>query len=458
MDSSNLNNRKQLLTLNQAAQELGVSVDDLLQLNDFNILKPSITPNGEVGYTHEQVEKFLAVQRLSRNRSVQEKENVSQSGNFPAGSGPDLGILPQINNLVVNNASDVYIGPQNLKTSGDKNKFLSFKTISSFSTAAVLILVVAMQFGKLKPMLSPNQTISQSQTGSTRAVLATQINNSGYSPAGRILPDDSLGSEGTNILEDSINPKGKTQGTAGNDLNQAPLTLSKLSGINGSNSAGNVGYSEVGNFPKNSDSDNNLFDAGGNIRGEANQDVLAMAFGAAGVAQSNSSIRPVTDPNILLTFLALGLLYVIFILRKQLIYSAKISASIVPHDFPYNAEKKILEINQKTDGTVALNFRGREHRLCKPDLDSESDQFIERLMKLAAPGVKEIDYDSLNDGEISFNASLSKLVTRLGFVGIKRDLFFPRTSKNRVLFRRYITEQDLISMNLSASDVRQIFE
>jgi hypothetical protein len=78
-------------------------------------------------------------------------------------------------------------------------------------------------------------------------------------------------------------------------------------------------------------------------------------------------------------------------------------------------------------------------------------------MKLAAPGVKEIDYDTLGDEEVRFNASLSKLVTRLGFVGIKRDLFFPRTSKNRVLFRRYITQEDLTSMNLTADQILNEF-
>jgi hypothetical protein len=467
MDSSNPNIQKKLLTLNEAAQELGISVDSLLQLNDFDILKPSITPDGEVGYTRQQIEKFLAVQRLSLGRFGQEKEDALQSKIIPIGQGvnkTDLQALPQINSLVINNMRNVYVEPEILKASGvNRNKFFSFKMMSSFSAVIIIILLATMQIGKLKPIISQEQQLSQKETGGAKAVLASQINDSDYSPVqtGSILPDNSFGNSGTTALEDKsgTNFKGKIQGAiAGNDLSQPSFALSKLAGKGGSNSAGSVGYSEVGNFPKNANTADNLFDAGGNIRGEAGQGVLAMAFGVAGVSQANSSIKPVTDSNILLTFLTLGLMYVIYILRKQLMYSAKISASMVPHSFQDSVEKKILEVNQKTDGTVALNFKGREYKLCKPDLDSESDQFIERLMRLAVPGVKEIDYDSLNDEEISFNASLSKLVTRLGFVGIKRDLFFPRTSKNRVLFRRYVTEQDLVSMNLSASDFKQIFE
>jgi hypothetical protein len=78
-------------------------------------------------------------------------------------------------------------------------------------------------------------------------------------------------------------------------------------------------------------------------------------------------------------------------------------------------------------------------------------------MGLVRDNVKEIDYDSYNDTEIRLNAPLSKLVTRLGFVGIKRDLFFPRTSKNRVLFRKYLTEKDLTSMNLTTEQISSEF-
>jgi hypothetical protein len=435
MDLPNSNNQKKLLTLNQAAQELGVQIDTLIQWNDLNILKPTITPNGEAGYTQEQINKFAAIKNLSREIK----------GSLP--------VHPQINSLVINKTQNIYVGPElssTPRTNG--SKLFSFKMISSFSAVVILLMIVMTQVGKSQTLLGQNQPVSQNGTDNTKAVLASRINSTGFSQsalpptqADKIMSDKSLGNNNIAVSEDK--------------LDQAPLVQSKLTGSGGATGINNLDYREVGNLPKNTNAADNLFDARGNIKGETgNQDVLAMAFGVTGMTQNNNSIKPVTDSNILLTFLALGLLYVIFILRKQLIYSAKISASMVPHNFPDNIEKKILEVNQKTDGTVALYFRGREYRLCKPDLDSESDQFIERLMRLAAPGVKEIDYDALSDSEIKFNASLSKLVTRLGFVGIKRDLFFPRTSKNRVLFRRYITEQDLISLNLSTADFNQIFE
>ena len=49
---------EKLLTLQQAAQRLAVSVDVLLQWNEHNILKPTITHTGEVGYQEEQINKF----------------------------------------------------------------------------------------------------------------------------------------------------------------------------------------------------------------------------------------------------------------------------------------------------------------------------------------------------------------------------------------------------------------
>jgi hypothetical protein len=162
-----------------------------------------------------------------------------------------------------------------------------------------------------------------------------------------------------------------------------------------------------------------------------------------------------------LAIFALSLLSLLFVFKNKLAYSPKKPSSalgIDPHNFISDVEeKKVLEVDQKTDGTVVLYFQGKEYKICKPELDSESDQFIERLMGLVRPGVKEIDYDTFNDDEIRLSAPLSKLVTRLGFVGIKRDLFFPRTSKNRVLFRRYVTEQDLISMNLTTAQISSEF-
>jgi hypothetical protein len=165
--------------------------------------------------------------------------------------------------------------------------------------------------------------------------------------------------------------------------------------------------------------------------------------------------------NLLLAILTLGSLSIHFIFKKQPVYPTKntqdISEIVSSNSLIGSEEQKILEVNQKTDGTVVLCFQGQEYKVSKPELDSESDQFIERLMGLVAPDVKEIDYDAMSDGEIRLSAPLSKIVTRLGFVGIKRDLFFPRTSKNKVLFRKYLTREDLASMNLSPDQIKSEF-
>jgi DNA-binding transcriptional MerR regulator len=88
MDFSSSQNSRKLLTLKDAAQLLGVSIDSLIQWNDFNILKPTITLNGEVGYTQDQIDKFISIQNLSRETIV---ENIPQ-------------VYSQANTLLADNA------------------------------------------------------------------------------------------------------------------------------------------------------------------------------------------------------------------------------------------------------------------------------------------------------------------------------------------------------------------
>src|SRR5579862_4203489 len=61
MDSARPGNPQKFLSLKEAALKLAVSVDVLLKWNEQNILKPTITPEGEVGYTEEQINHFLAI-------------------------------------------------------------------------------------------------------------------------------------------------------------------------------------------------------------------------------------------------------------------------------------------------------------------------------------------------------------------------------------------------------------
>ena len=79
MDSAHPTVSVKFFTLKQTAEILAVTVDTLLEWNDNNILKPTITLNGEVGYTQEQISKFLAIQEQLQNIKIDyEKAEISQ--------------------------------------------------------------------------------------------------------------------------------------------------------------------------------------------------------------------------------------------------------------------------------------------------------------------------------------------------------------------------------------------
>ena len=61
MDTARPNKSKKLLTIDQAAQKLGVSVEVLLDWNEQNILKPTITKSGTIGYQEDQIERFASI-------------------------------------------------------------------------------------------------------------------------------------------------------------------------------------------------------------------------------------------------------------------------------------------------------------------------------------------------------------------------------------------------------------
>jgi len=198
------------------------------------------------------------------------------------------------------------------------------------------------------------------------------------------------------------------------------------------------------------------FDENGNIRSETKPDApatLLEKIGSGVGSRSASRTSPLTTLPFLLPLLGAGAL--MLLLRRQFAVASGIlqPAPVSPTIPSHQTVEKILEVAQKTDGTVVVLFEGKEFKISKPELYSESDQFIERLMELTKLNQKELEYDVFKDGDSKFATPLSRLVTRLGFVGIKRDLFFPRTSKQMVLFRRYITSVDLADMNLTPSQV-----
>lgn len=501
-------------TLKHAAELLGISVETLLEWNDNNILKPTITQSGEIGYKEEQINKFLEIQKLVQIRKTDsENPDISQQNQaFEVKSGEDeplqnpyldgggypTNTLSQPNpsetieqissNIHHNNTANSYPKIKEVKFSKiKKNKLRSFGLISSFSFIIVLLIVITFtQQNKLNLPLKYNTATSQGKPNNLEIASQSQISKVKFlgsgTPAlqvpieGRNTSDNNLDNTGIAAAENKLGASNaifekESASTSASIQNQIPVVaLLEQNGkediTSGSNPI-NINYGAIANFASKPNCpncfkgmDTTVFDDNGNIKGETSaKDLLTTTLGTTGILQNEKPVRQTINSNILLAFLTLGLLSVIFAFKKQPAYSlekSKGSPTLSPN-FANDAQKqRILEIDQKTDGSVVLYFQGKEYKISKPELNSESDQFIERLLDFAPENVKEISYDIIKDEKIRLNAPLSKLVTRLGFVGLKRDLFFPRTSKNSVLFRRFITRQDLISMGLTPDQISRV--
>jgi len=459
MDLTSPVDSKKLLSLQEAAQRLAVSVDVLLYWNECNILKPTIIPTGQVGYPEEQIIQFLKIHHITQPAFQQDQ---TQTANH------------EHNTTTYNSVPKDYVNLQHARSTSEnlprtKNKYSSIGPTFAVITVGIAIIVILItQPAKIKSLIE--------EAGNMGTALTSQISglnisgptspNSAIQLKNAVASDKDLTNEGQTVLANKLTlldaifgkKPTKTTAAAGNKMSAALLGAStqvagNVSSLASSATTANPGETTTGN---------SVFDSRGNIKGKTtNDDILATSIGVNGMIQNDSSIKQVINLNIPLAILTLSLLSLLFIFKKRLAYSMKNpnnAAGIDPHNFISDIETpKIIEVGQKTDGTVVLYFQDKEYKVCKPELDSESDQFIERLMGLVRDNVKEIDYDSYNDTEIRLNAPLSKLVTRLGFVGIKRDLFFPRTSKNRVLFRKYLTEKDLTSMNLTTEQISSEF-
>src|SRR6185369_10185069 len=70
MDTARTNNLEKLITLKQAAELLNVSIETLLSWNQHNILKPTITQEGEIGYTQDQFKQFLIIRQAAQQAHV----------------------------------------------------------------------------------------------------------------------------------------------------------------------------------------------------------------------------------------------------------------------------------------------------------------------------------------------------------------------------------------------------
>lgn len=407
MSSVQTNNTDKHLSLKDAAQMLAVSKETLIEWNDSNILKPTVTQDGQVVYPQSQIEKFLAIYRLSQN-------NQSTLQAKPSG-------------FVVETEKHLSYPTANTNESSLSKGYYEteskrLRIIAASSAFAVVLTFVTVTFITHKnTSVNFDSETSRSANVSNETINnldSLQENNEKSAVAAFVsIPEDNRHSVTEEYL---VQPS-----PVGDQFGTVPLSASA--------SRANVGTEDQS---------------------------LAINLTAMESSQKKGLLSQGFSFNILIAFLALGMLSLAFALRRQFAFQTNIANFTTPStpgmsNSPY--PRKVLEVNQKTDGAVVVSFQGREFKISKPELSSESDQFIERLITRTGVDEKEINYDILDDSDFKLKTPLSRLVTRLGFVGLKRELFFPRTSKNMVLFRKYLTSEDLSSMGITLEQISDEF-
>ncbi len=461
MNTAQPNNLEKFVTLQQAAEKLGVSIETLLSWNEHNILKPTITQTGQVCYVKEQIDQFIIIRQLTGAAGIGVEKIVPpqthvQTQHVPAPAAPVQGFIPDIRGIT--SPSD--------EIAKTKRKHASPPFILSFAAVILLlILAVITPQGGLNLLSGSKaqsgekvlgvQTSKLELPGQIIAALPIQLNNT----AKKDIQNEGEGVSKEQISAPSLyKTKVVAVNTRQNKLSVVPALHKPTGALAISDTASSATYTSTGNFKEPcssciADKDSPI-DERGNIRGDTKPDTLATILGGIDGIVGNDSLKPTnTDATNQLLFFLIGALAVIYLTQQQFAYTKTKSQTSLDDIYKHRqalALQKVLEVDQKTDGTVVLSFQEKEFKISKPELYSESDRFIEGLMELMQPDMKEIEYDMDNS---KFITPLSRLVTRLGFVGMKRDLFFPRTSKNRVLFRKYLTMQDLSDMNLTTEEI-----
>ena len=477
-----------ILSMKDAAEKLSVSIEVLLKWNELNILKPTITSTGEIGYSEEQITQFIAIQKISKPNNPEENQGVSTNPITTNLNQPTF----VANSHTQNNYSQVNnynIYPKSPTPSTKNKKFLTYFGIMSM----ISIFVISLSFIAFSQQLKINSLIYQKQLSYEKNLNNNLTSRNALAKQNTNINDDfsnnksyGLTNEGADISKNKMTPLNKAFEKESNnqiihDNNQVEI-IGQIVGkeitenIDTSLIQTNVNnYAQQSNFikssdcpdceEKNNDIDNKVFDAEGNIKVSKNNDtqnkMLASALGVSNTTQNQNPIQQNPGTIYLFGFLliAMIIIYSVYGTFKQPALSPSNLDILNPQ--PYNLtpaveSRKVIEVFQKTDGTVVFKLQGNEYKISKPELDSESDKFIQRIMELSS-NEKEFEYDCLSDDKLAFSAPLSKIVTRLGFVGIKRDLFFPRTSKTRVYFRKYLTEDDLLSINYTPEEILNEF-
>jgi len=432
---------QQLISLQDAAIKLDVPVSQLLRWNEVNILKPTITHTGHVGYTQLQLEEFIRIKNLQLLASTPEP---------------------------ITNPQPEYTHVHATHPSHSRLLSSSFVLFSSMSFVIILSLVLATRQDKVTALLhqyEQNYQSNQSQASSTSQV---DVNSPIAFSLSQQQSQEKLGKNETN------SPLSKELAANATNNKAANIPSTHKSQLPIATVAAAVSFitnhiSQDKNLTKNSDTTtfasvytpkapstgSSSLDSRGNITGTTQPDLLASIVGNSQVLNTENAyqVNPVTVRNQLFIVGLMGILSMLYLVKRP-----RRPQQIERMEKVIDTSEKIFEIDQKMDGTVVLKIQGKEYKISKPELDSDSDQFIAALMKLVSFNGKEIEYDSFGQDGLAFSAPLSRLVTRLGFVGVKRDLFFPRTSKNRVLFRKYVTRDDLRAMHMNMDQVLRDME
>lgn len=437
------NNNETLLTQAQTAERLAVSIDTLTSWKDGKILTPILTSDGQDYYSQQQVDFFLKITQLVETDRINPRK-IEASDSTPQ--------LVDENHMTLNSSQNS--GTPNVSSQPGRKMKTPYsignrRLVASAGLSFALILLVIVFGLQLKHRDTKALSLNSQKNAENQKVLGAQSINETSEPQSGIT---SSGNQ-ENILASktlkNTNEGLRAQTSSQDEAYAQPIPEGNTNVTTGDISSLASYVSQVSENNKN----NMVFDGTGRIKGDV-KDTIATTLGGIG-SFGAPPIRQANSPLINMIILVGGtLLSLLLFYPKRFSFTGKDSLHMQPATFyaPSTSEK-VIEVNQKADGTIVFNLQDKEFKISKPELYSESDQFIERLMELTKPDVKEIDYVSLEDENIELTTPLSRLVTRLGFVGMKRDLFFPRTSKDRVFFRKYVTSQDLEDMDLTTEQI-----
>lgn len=449
MNTAHQSTNETLLSLKEASQRLNVSIDTLILWNQHNILKPTITKEGVVGYTEHQLTQFV----IMRNLMLENATPAPVTPQHPQ----------QQETLSYENKPHVTINEQH-KTHG--KKYFSSQIIASVAIIVVIIAIATFP----KPSDLAITSSGQDQRVNEHVLSANTSRLPLKEKMSSLLPiqlqqersqKKSVQDEGARISEAKIIAPALYASTLALEEQSEYIATASVqeepSGIAGidENEFADTYASQVNNQTTD---ENAAIDENGNIRGTATAaTVESIATSIDQLIKSDAFKQANTQATNQLLLLSLGAAFaLLFAFQRQLAFIPQTRRPLDSY-YPQTTlpSQKALELDQKTDGTVVFYFKGKEYKVSKPEMNSESDQFIEKLMMLTGAAKKELEYDIFASDAIRFTTPLSRLVTRLGFVGIKRDLFFPRTSKTSVFFRRYLTDSDLIAMNVTPEQITQ---